>query len=168
MIAATRQGLKPRIHEGCGTAAPSRLRDSGSGGTARRLTIQSCSIVTTDANELMRPHHDRMPVILDPKDYATWLDQTPRPKEELLGLLRAFLSEAMKAVPVSTAVNNPRNQGPCYIERLEAQGRRHSQPHTSCSRLSKTTITDPTAYTDAACRTAMRPFRPARRRWCGI
>jgi putative SOS response-associated peptidase YedK len=61
--------------------------------------VQSCSIVTTDANELMRPLHDRMPVILDPKDYAAWLDQTRRPKEELLVLLRAFPSEAMQAVP---------------------------------------------------------------------
>jgi putative SOS response-associated peptidase YedK len=78
--------------------------------------VQSCSIVTTHANELMRPLHDRMPVILDPEDYAAWLDQTRRPKEELLGLLRAFPSEAMKVVPVSTTVNNPRNQGPSCIE----------------------------------------------------
>jgi putative SOS response-associated peptidase YedK len=49
----------------------------------------------------MRPLHDRMPVILDPKDYAAWLDQIARPKEELLALLRAFPSEAMRAVPVS-------------------------------------------------------------------
>jgi putative SOS response-associated peptidase YedK len=46
--------------------------------------IQSCTIVTTDANELMRPIHDRMPVILDPTDHAVWLDVAPRPKEELL------------------------------------------------------------------------------------
>jgi putative SOS response-associated peptidase YedK len=82
--------------------------------------VQSCSIVTTDANELMRPLHDRMPVILDPKDYATWLGQTPRPKEELLALMRAFPSEAMQAVPVSTTVNSPRNQGPRCIEPLES------------------------------------------------
>jgi putative SOS response-associated peptidase YedK len=77
--------------------------------------VQSCSIATTDANELMRPLHDRMPVILDPKDYAAWLDQTPRPNEELLALLRAFPSEAMRAGPVSTLVNSPRNQGPARI-----------------------------------------------------
>jgi hypothetical protein len=59
-------------------------------------------------------------VILDPKDYAAWLDQTPRPKEELLALLRAFPSEAMKAGPVSTMVNSPRNQGPGCIEPLKA------------------------------------------------
>ena len=61
-----------------------------------------------------------MLVILRPKDYAAWLDQTPRPKEELLALLRSFPSEAMQAVPVSTTVNNPRNQGPGCIEPLNA------------------------------------------------
>jgi putative SOS response-associated peptidase YedK len=76
--------------------------------------VRSCSMVTTDANELMRPLHDRMPAILDPKDYAAWLDQMPRPKEQLLALLRAFPSEEMRAVPVSTTVNNPRNQGPAW------------------------------------------------------
>jgi putative SOS response-associated peptidase YedK len=81
--------------------------------------VQSCSIVTTDANELMRPLHDRMPVILDPKDYAAWLDPAPQPKEELLAMLRPFQSEAMQAVPVSTTVNNPQNQGPRCIEPLE-------------------------------------------------
>jgi hypothetical protein len=77
--------------------------------------VQSCSIVTTDANELMRPLHDCMPVIFGPMDYAAWLDQTPRPKAGFLSLLRAFSSEAMKAVPISTIVNNPRNQGPGCI-----------------------------------------------------
>jgi putative SOS response-associated peptidase YedK len=80
--------------------------------------IQSCSIVTTDANELLRPLHDRMPVILDPKDFAAWLDQNPGPREEPLALLKPFPSEAMQAVPVSTTVINPRNQGPACIEPL--------------------------------------------------
>jgi putative SOS response-associated peptidase YedK len=61
-----------------------------------------------------------MPVILDPTDYAAWLDQTAKPKEELLALLRPFPSEAMKAVPVSATVNYPRNQGPGCIERVRA------------------------------------------------
>jgi putative SOS response-associated peptidase YedK len=82
--------------------------------------IQSCSSVTTDANELMRPLHDRMPVILDPSDYAAWLDQAPRPKVELLPLLKPFPSDALQAVPVSTMVNSPRNQGPRCIEPLES------------------------------------------------
>jgi putative SOS response-associated peptidase YedK len=66
----------------------------------------------------MRPLHDRLPVILDPKDYAAWLDSTPTPKDDLLGLLRPFPSEAMQAVPISTMVNNVRNQGPGCIEPL--------------------------------------------------
>jgi putative SOS response-associated peptidase YedK len=91
--------------------------------------IQSCSIVTNAANELMRPLHDRMPVILDLTAYAAWLDPTPRPKEELLALLRPFPSEAMQALPVSTLVNNPRNQGPGCIEPLESESRRRPTPH---------------------------------------
>jgi putative SOS response-associated peptidase YedK len=80
--------------------------------------VQSCTILTTDANELMRPLHDRMPVILDRADYAAWLDLAPRLKEELLALLRPFPSEAMQAVRVSTTVNSPKNQGPACIEPL--------------------------------------------------
>jgi putative SOS response-associated peptidase YedK len=72
--------------------------------------IWSCSIITIEANELMLPLHDRMPVILPTKYYATWLDPAPRSKEDLLSLLKPFPSEAMPAVPVSTTVNNPRNR----------------------------------------------------------
>jgi putative SOS response-associated peptidase YedK len=81
--------------------------------------IQTCTILTTEANELIRPLHDRMPVILDPKDYAAWLDPTPRPNTTLLSLLRPFPSEAMQAYLVSSTVNNARNQGQSCIERAE-------------------------------------------------
>jgi putative SOS response-associated peptidase YedK len=60
----------------------------------------------------MRPIHDRMPSILDPKNYAEWLDSTPKPKEALLSLIRSYPHEAMWAYPVSTVVNNARNEGP--------------------------------------------------------
>jgi putative SOS response-associated peptidase YedK len=82
--------------------------------------ISSCTIVTTEANELMRPIHDRMPAILDPKDYVEWLDPTPRPKEALLSLIRPYKPEAMRAYPVSTVVNNARNNSPSCLEELEA------------------------------------------------
>jgi putative SOS response-associated peptidase YedK len=78
-------------------------------------TVQSFSIITTDANELMAPIHNRMPVILSPKDYATWLD----PEEvldTLKGLLRPYDAQEMEACPVSTWVNSPRNQGEKYRE----------------------------------------------------
>jgi putative SOS response-associated peptidase YedK len=81
--------------------------------------ILSCTIVTTEANQLMQPIHDRMPAILDPKDYAEWLDPTPRPKEALLALIRTYPHEAMRAYPVSTLVNNARNNSPNCVERMD-------------------------------------------------
>ena len=67
--------------------------------------VRSCTIITTGANELVRPLHDRMPVILDPGDYADWLDVNPRTKEQLLSLLRPFPSEKMRTYPQDCLVN---------------------------------------------------------------
>jgi putative SOS response-associated peptidase YedK len=73
--------------------------------------IETCSIITTSANGVVRPVHDRMPVILDPADYGQWLD--PRTgAEDLLRLLRPAPDEAMTAMAVSSYVSNARNQGP--------------------------------------------------------
>jgi putative SOS response-associated peptidase YedK len=80
--------------------------------------VTSCTVITTEANELMRPLHDRMPVILDPKDYVEWLDATPGPKEAILALLQPFPSERMRVCPVSSTVNNVRNEGPGCIEQV--------------------------------------------------
>jgi putative SOS response-associated peptidase YedK len=77
--------------------------------------VQSCAIITTDANELMAPIHNRMPVILSPEDYATWLNAAPT-TELLLPLLKPFSADQMEAYPVSKLVNNPRNQGEQLIE----------------------------------------------------
>ncbi len=77
--------------------------------------IDSCTILTTDANELMRPLHDRMPVILAPSVFAQWLDPTQHEPEPLQALLRPFPSEAMTAFPIGTYVNNARNQGPACV-----------------------------------------------------
>jgi putative SOS response-associated peptidase YedK len=72
--------------------------------------LQSFSIITTDANELMAPVHNRMPVILHPKDYGRWLDRDAiRPP---LDLLRPYESEAMAAVPCNSLVGNVKNNGP--------------------------------------------------------
>jgi len=73
--------------------------------------VQSCTILTTEANAVVRPFHDRMPVILSPTDFAAWLDpQTPA--AELHTLLRPYPVEEMTAVPVGHYVSNPRNEGP--------------------------------------------------------
>jgi putative SOS response-associated peptidase YedK len=70
--------------------------------------VQSCTILTTDANELMRPFHDRMPVILDAADYPSWLDPTRHECAQLQPFLRPFPSERLTAYPVGLQVNNAR------------------------------------------------------------
>jgi putative SOS response-associated peptidase YedK len=73
--------------------------------------VESCTILTTTANDLMRPFHDRMPVILAQADYGTWLD-SQTPVEALQALLRPYPAEGMVAVPVGSYVSNPRHEGP--------------------------------------------------------
>jgi len=77
--------------------------------------IESFTIIVTDANELVRPIHDRMPVILDPSSYAQWLE-AKTPAELLQALLRPFPARAMTAIKVSTHVNNPKNDDAACIE----------------------------------------------------
>jgi putative SOS response-associated peptidase YedK len=72
--------------------------------------VQSCTILTTDANELMRPLHDRMPVILDPGDFDRWLDPTVNKPDEVQPLLTPCPADWLQAIPVSSHVNNPRNE----------------------------------------------------------
>jgi putative SOS response-associated peptidase YedK len=74
--------------------------------------VESCTILTTDANELMQPIHERMPVILPPDQYGLWLDPRCQDAGKLAKLLRPFPSTGMMAYPVSTLVNNPRNDVP--------------------------------------------------------
>ena len=73
--------------------------------------LQSFSIVTTEANELMSSVHTRMPVILHPGDYTRWLSRevTDRPP---IDLLRPFESDEMKASACNPLVGNVRNNGP--------------------------------------------------------
>lgn len=74
--------------------------------------LQSCTILTTEANELMRPLHDRMPVIVPSENYEHWLDPRQHDAAELKQLLVPFPSELMVAHPVSKAVNRVGNEGP--------------------------------------------------------
>lgn len=73
--------------------------------------MRSCAIVTTTPNDMMARIHNRMPVILARQDRELWLDASPREPGELDHLLRPFPAEAMRAIQVSTAVNNPDNDG---------------------------------------------------------
>jgi putative SOS response-associated peptidase YedK len=81
--------------------------------------LESCSIIVTEANELMRPIHDRMPVILDPVDWDDWFTTDAGDLAMLQGLLRPFPAGALTAWPVSTQVNSPRNDVPECLETLQ-------------------------------------------------
>ncbi len=72
-------------------------------------SLRTCTIITTEPNELMSSLHNRMPVILKPQDYAKWLDPTPQPAGELLPLIQPFATSQMTAHAVSTLVNKPSN-----------------------------------------------------------
>ena len=78
--------------------------------------IRSFTIIVTDANELLKPIHDRMPVILEPEQHELWLNGTPDEAEELL---RPFPAERLRAYAVSTRVNSPANDDPGCVEPLE-------------------------------------------------
>jgi putative SOS response-associated peptidase YedK len=80
--------------------------------------VETCTIITTDANELMAPIHDRMPVILSPADYELWLDEAVQEPERLMPLLRPYAGD-LEAYPVSSLVNNPRNNAPECLAPLD-------------------------------------------------
>lgn len=79
--------------------------------------IDSCAIVTTAANALLRPVHERMPVIVAPGDYERWLDVSGEPP---LDVVAPFASEAMAMQPVSTRVNSVRNDDPGLLAPVAA------------------------------------------------
>jgi putative SOS response-associated peptidase YedK len=81
--------------------------------------LESCTIITTDANPLMSELHDRMPVILSPNDYQAWLDPQNLDREGLEKLLDPYPADEMQYRPVSKTVNNARNEGPECIEPTE-------------------------------------------------
>jgi putative SOS response-associated peptidase YedK len=79
-------------------------------------SVESVALLTTEPNELMKAIHDRMPVILPASVYDVWLDPKNENVESLKELLTAYPAEHMKAWPVSTMVNTPRNKGPECVE----------------------------------------------------
>ncbi len=78
--------------------------------------VRSCSIITTDANDLMNEIHHRMPVILHPENYGVWLAPGFAEKEALMDLLRPYPPEEMEAYPVNRKVNKPSNNEPSVVE----------------------------------------------------
>jgi putative SOS response-associated peptidase YedK len=79
-------------------------------------SVDSCTIITTEPNPLVEAIHDRMPVILNPGDFDEWLEAVQLPPDRLSALLVPCPDEGMEALPVSTRVNNPRNDDPACLE----------------------------------------------------
>jgi putative SOS response-associated peptidase YedK len=77
--------------------------------------ICTCTIVTTDANDLLRPIHDRMPAIIPKDKEDLWLNPKIKEKEVLMPLLTPYLSEKMEFYEVSSIVNKPENDSPEII-----------------------------------------------------
>jgi putative SOS response-associated peptidase YedK len=83
------------------------------------VPVASCTIITTQANEFMRPLHDRMPVVLDAAGREAWLG-VATDAAELQALLAPAPEEALEAWPVSRRVNSPFNEDPSLVERGHA------------------------------------------------
>jgi len=83
--------------------------------------IESVTLLTTEPNALLGEIHNRMPVILHPKDYGLWLDPGIQQPEKVQPLLTAYPAEEMEAFPVSRRVNSPDNDDARCIEPLAQQ-----------------------------------------------
>lgn len=78
--------------------------------------LETCVIITTAPNELMRPIHNRMPAILAPENYERWLDPLATDPRVLAPLLRPYPAENMTVTAVSSRVNNSRHDDPACLE----------------------------------------------------
>src|SRR5205823_14277622 len=83
--------------------------------------IESCTILTTDANERVAALHDRMPVILQPRDYDLWLDPAVQEIERLKPLLAPCPDDMLILHAVGADVNRPSIDGPECIAPVESQ-----------------------------------------------
>jgi putative SOS response-associated peptidase YedK len=78
--------------------------------------ISTCTIITTEPNELMKPIHNRMAVIISKAQEALWLDPVIQDERLLLSVLKPYDSREMEAYDVSQIVNSPRNNSPECIK----------------------------------------------------
>ena len=83
--------------------------------------IRSCTVITTEANDLMTPIHDRMPVIIGSENWEKWLGEEPVNDNELKTMLAPFPSQRLSAWPVDKRVGNVKNDSADLIERAVVQ-----------------------------------------------
>lgn len=94
-------------------------------------TIESCAVVTSDANEVMRPIHHRMPVMLTPAQCLAWLDPQVQDIDQLAPLLQPAPAAAMLAVAVSAHVSNVQHEGPECLAPADTATGGASEPQLS-------------------------------------
>jgi putative SOS response-associated peptidase YedK len=81
-------------------------------------TLESCSIITTEPNDVTAEYHDRMPVILMPNQYDAWLDPKT-PEKELLAMLKPCPPDFLEIYMVDKAVGSTRNDFPSLLNQVE-------------------------------------------------
>src|SRR3954451_18347017 len=84
--------------------------------------LWTCTVLTTTAEDSVGHIHDRMPLLVEPDRYAAWLDPSASDVDELKKLLVPAAPGRLEAYPVSTAVNNVRNNGPDLLDPLDPEG----------------------------------------------
>ena len=77
--------------------------------------LRTVCLITTSANALMTPIHDRMPVLLNPTDWATWLEGS---MEQAAQLIAPYADGALQCWPVDRRLNRPTEEGAGLIERV--------------------------------------------------
>ena len=92
---------------------------ASAGPAAGALAVGTFTILTTPANDVVHPFHDRMPAVLTPDRFAAWLDPAAT-ESELLALLTPLPAAELTAVAVSPAVNAPRNDRPDVLRPVVA------------------------------------------------
>lgn len=85
------------------------------------LKIESCTIITTEANRTLQAMHDRMPVILSPDDFEKWLDPERTDPAQLVDLLRPLPDDWLITTPVSSKVNKAGFDSPECIVPIEVE-----------------------------------------------
>jgi putative SOS response-associated peptidase YedK len=86
--------------------------------TTSNKLIESCTLLTTEANELLKPIHNRMPVILDASNFEYWLNPSNHDTDRLQKLLAPYTGNNFESYPITTYVNNPRHETIQCINRI--------------------------------------------------
>jgi putative SOS response-associated peptidase YedK len=82
---------------------------------ATQEVVRSCTILTGPPNEAVAAIHDRMPVILDPADWAKWLGEESAKRQDIAKLFKPFPAERMRLYRVGQRVNNVRNDDEALV-----------------------------------------------------